>query len=491
MIKRLLLLSIVLSIIASSSCQMSDGADSSDISSTEPITGQSAADTTDSYSERRAVKDGLPEKDFGGYEFNIYLRSEEGYNEDFVAEEVSGEIINDAVYNRNRAVEERFNVKIGYKYDDSGNTTYKTTAVQSILAGEDVNDVLALHGAFAFNYAKEGYLLDWNANLPYVDLDQPWWDKDFADNLNIGGKLFAMTGDISHLSIGGTFCLFFNKDLFKNYDIDYPYQDVRDGKWTLDKFAQICKDGSKDLNGDNAITPDYDLYGLTTGSWSYPVAMFYMAGDRVISINENGAPSLTVYSERTNDIIDRFLSLYNTSNIYVSDYSPQYDGDIFLNGRAMFTGATLNSIIKIRSSDIDIGIIPCPKYDESTPKYNSLVDAGMNVFSIPITAQDPERTSIILEALCAEGYREVVPTYYEVALKVKYSRDDESADMLEIIRDGRFFDYGYYDASINWDLSYIGRNVLLNGGNFASYHEQREKGAISELEKLYVKYKDE
>lgn len=490
MIKRILLLLIALSLVAASSCKPSDNPDKAADTSTEGTNMESATEAEDYYSERRSVKDELPDKDFGGYAFTIYLRSDEGYHEDFVAEEATGEIINDAVYNRNRAVEDRFNIKIGFKFDDSGNTTYKTTAVQSILAGEDVNDVLALHGAFAFNYAKEGYLLDWNTALPYVNLEKPWWDKDFSENLNIGGKLFAMTGDLSHLSIGATFCLLFNKDLFKNYGIDFPYQDVRDGKWTFDKFAQICKDGSADLNGDSAITPDSDLYGLTSTSWGYPVSMFYMAGDRVITIDENGAPSLTVFSERTNDIIEKFLTLYGTSNIYVSELSPKYDGDIFLEGHAMFAGATLNSIIKIRSSDIDIGVIPCPKYEESTPEYYSLVDAGMNVFSVPATAQDPERTSIILEALCAEGYREVIPSYYEVALKVKYSRDNESSDMLEIIRDGRFFDYGYYDASVSWDLSYIGRNVLLNGGNFTSYYDQRAKGAESELEKLYNNYKD-
>jgi ABC-type glycerol-3-phosphate transport system substrate-binding protein len=123
--------------------------------------------------------------------------------------------------------------------------------------------VLELHGAFAFVYAKEKYVLDWKTDLPYVDLDKPWWDKDFAGNLAIAGKLFAMTGDISHNSIGATFCMIFNKDLFDQYLIEYPYQTVIDGKWTFDRFAEIVKTASVDLNGDSKMTPEADLYGFT------------------------------------------------------------------------------------------------------------------------------------------------------------------------------------------------------------------------------------
>lgn len=443
----------------------------------------------DDWSERYLVKEELPDSDYEGYKFTIYLRSDVGLHEDFDAETETGDIVNDAVYRRNRTIEERFNVEIAFNYDDTKNTTYTTTAVNAILANEDVNDVLGLHGAFAFVYAKESYLLDWKTDLQWVDLEKPWWDHDFADNLAIAGKLFAMTGDISHHSIGATFCMIFNKKLFEQYSIDYPYQMVKDGKWTFDKFAEIVKTASIDLNGDSKMTPEADLYGITMGVWDIPVQTFYSAGDRVITIDTAGVPSLTPFNERTVDIFQKFFDLVDNYNCYLNGISPVYDGNMFRDGRSFFTGASMASLVTLRDMESDIGIIPAPKYNESVEKYYSLVDAGQNVFSVPKTAQDPERTSVILEALCAEGYRSVVPVFFEEALQVKYTRDDESASMLEIIRDGRIFDYGYFDATISWDLSYIGRNLSEPANrDFASFYASREKLALNNLDKLYQQY---
>ncbi|MDD4774240.1 MAG: hypothetical protein PHZ09_11680, partial [Eubacteriales bacterium] len=343
--------------------------------------------------------------------------------------------------------------------------------------------------SFAFNYAKEGYVLDWKTDLRWVDLDKPWWDHDFSENMAMAGKLFAMTGDISHLSIGATFCMIFNKNLFDQYLIDYPYQTVKDGSWTFETFAGIVRTASVDLDGDGKMTPENDLYGITMGIWDIPVQTFYSAGDRVITIDDNGVPSLTPFNERTVDIFLKFFDLVENYNCYINGIDPAYEGNMFRESRAFFTGASMGSLVNLRDMESDIGIIPAPKYNESTERYYALVDAGQNVFAVPITAGDPERTSVILEALCAEGYRSVVPVFFEEALQVKYTRDDESAAMLEIIRDGRIFDYGYYDATISWDLSYIGRNLCEPANrDFASFYASREKQAEKNLEELYEQY---
>ena len=44
--------------------------------------------------------------------------------------------------------------------------------------------------------------------------------------------------------------------------------------------------------------------------------------------------------------------------------------------------------------------------------------------------------------LNAESYKTVIPAYYEVALKGKYSRDAESAEMLDLIFESRVIDIG-------------------------------------------------
>ena len=135
----------------------------------------------------------------------------------------------------------------------------------------------------------------------------------------------------------------------------------------------------------------------------------------------------------------------------------------------------------------DFGIVPWPKYDASQEKYYTNVDAGTNLFIVPITNSDPERTSIVLEALCAKGYRTVIPAYYEVALQTKYTRDDLSVQMLDIIKEGRVFDIGYYYCGGTFGSA--GYNLANSTDrNFSSYYAQNESTVKTELQKKLDNY---
>ena len=112
---------------------------------------------------------------------------------------------------------------------------------------------------------------------------------------------------------------------------------------------------------------------------------------------------------------------------------------------------------------------------------------------IPMTARDPERTSIILEALCAIGYDKVIPAYFEVALQAKASRDNESADMLDIIKAARIYDLGYYNATATGEYANQFVNFIDNkslGRNFTSWFEGRQRSVNKTLEKVIDAYLD-
>ena len=443
------------------------------------------AETTET-TETTEIPDNLPEMDFGGYDFRIYIRDQEHYNTDFHAESETGDLINDAVYTRNKKVEERFNISIDtifYPLNDN-----LTSVSKSILAGDDAYDVIAMHGAYAFAFGAE-IAIDWFSNMPYINFDAPWWPEDIVKNLSAFGKLYCTTGDISYLGLNSSGCMMFNKDLFKNLGIDYPYEDVLNGKWTTDKFMSIVKSGMLDLDGDGVMSPSSDRYGVDIfNEWGYPITVFYSGGDRVITINADGTPELTVYNERTSNIFDKFFDLINSGGAYVR---PTGGGGEFIentsfkSGRALILATVVSDIIRHRDLDYEVGVLPYPKYDENTPKYYANPDAGQNVLVIPKTVSDTEKISIIIEALAAESYRSVMPAFYEVSLKTKYSRDEESEAMLDYIRDGIIFDYGYFNSSVAGDLAYIGRNLYASKNpNFLSYYEKWAPKAEENIKKL-------
>ena len=451
-----------------------------------PIQAETSGENADEPKEI-SIPDNLPEMDYGGYGFRVYIRDTEGRNADFYAEEENGDLINDAVYKRNKTIEDRFNVAIEpILYSDE----WDSSAERAILAGSDSYDIMAMHGVFSFSFAQKSLVLDWLSDMPYVNFDMPWWNDDVTKGFAAFGSLYGVTGDMSHLSLASVMGLLFNKNLFKDMNIDYPYAEVIAGSWTLDKFYSIVKSGGADLNGDGAMTADADRYGLhMPNEWGYPIAVLYHGGDRVISLDDENVPVLSLYNPRTIDIFERFFDMLNTPGAGCIGNVPNWGNpesiDVFKDGRALFVAAGMGSIIGYRAMEDEIGILPYPKYDSSTPKYYTPLEAGVNLFIVPITSPDTERTSIIVEALSAEGHKTVIPTFYEKALKTKHARDDESSSMLDYIKDGVVYDYGYFNNTLTGDLQCVGvRLVTSKDANFTSFYEKNESKIQKNIEKL-------
>jgi len=455
----------------------------------------SFGDNTQNDTETKSdILDNLPNMNYGGYKFRVYVRDLEYFRLDFAAEEQTGDILNDAVYSRNLAVEERFNVKIEplfYAFDWDA----RLDALTYIMAGEDAFDIFLAHAHVAAQYISRDVLVDWIQDLPYVNLDAKWWSQDLVKESSMFGKLFCAMGDIGYTMIGSTVCLFFNKDLFVNFDIEYPYDEVINGTWTMEKFTTLVKNGKNDLDGDGIITVDADMFGMGTNVYTYPIAMLYCGGDRVISKDADGDPVLTLYTERTVNIYNTLQDLIDSESVSFVGYSVDNNPnnvDTFKAGRALFTSPLMNGIVSYRAMEAEIGIVPVPKYDETISKYYTFVEAGANMICVPITAEDLERTSILLESLCVEGYRTITPAYYEKALKTKYSRDSESEDMLDYITDGIVYDYGYLNAEITGYLATCGSVLIQNQKTiptFTNLYMTNERSVMQSIENLILKYK--
>lgn len=446
------------------------------------VTDTAANTTTDTEiePEETKMKDNLPERDFGGYDFHMLIRDADGYVKDMYVEEESGDLIDDAIFQRNLVVGERFNFEMSVQRSSHNN--YETDAAASIMAGADDYDFVFPHARAAFAYAKQGLVLDWFKDLPYVNLEQPYWAQDAVENLSIAHKLFTCIGDISYKNLGNTKCLFFNKPLFETYGIESPYGTVLDGDWTFDKFGDIGRVGSRDLNGDGKLSILDDQYGYVTTWWGGPIQVLFSANLRIAMKDEDDIPYLSIYSERAVEVYEKFFDLMSdgSSYLHLADASTEITA-AFKEGRAFLIETSIGNAVGYRDMEQDFGIIPWPKFDETVDKYYSNVDAGCSLIVIPITASDPERTSIILEALGCEAYNSVIPVFYDVCLTTKFSRDAESVEMLEICRENKVFDFGCYTSSVGV-FSSTGYNLSkMPSPDFASYYAANETAAKTAL----------
>ena len=431
----------------------------------------------------------LPAEDYQGYEFRMLIRNADNWIDDMVAEELTGETVNDAVFKRNSETSERYNITI--KHTPSSHHNWETDAKPLILAGEDAYDIVVSHPRVAHQYGNEGLVANWNT-LKHVDLTQSYWDQDAVESFQMPGGLFCLTGDISYQAVGASNAMLFNKDYFDENSIEYPYELVKEGGWTFDVFAEMAETYSRDVDGDGAFT-DKDIYGYATFYWIGPIQAFYSSGARVI---EKGSDTydFSVYSERSVSMFEKYFKLLN-SEYAILDSTSDNSFDctsttLFRDGRSLFTDVNITLVLTLREMDQNFGILPWPKLEESD-EYVANVDAGTNLFTIPITNSDFDRTSLILETLAILGREYVIPSYYDVALKTRDSRDMESAEMLDIIVANRVFDLGYYNDQLGGAYaSHFAEMAKNKTKDFTSWYDGKLKSAISARDKILKAYED-
>ncbi|MGI6195751.1 MAG: ABC transporter substrate-binding protein [Eubacteriales bacterium] len=443
-----------------------------DITVTDP-NKPDEADKTDDEPQIDYTSD-LSTDRYDGYNYRMLVRK--GNVSDQYLEEDSEDLVESATYKRNKEVEERYGITI--TVSESSDSNYETDALNSILAGDDAYDLIFAHSRAAFVYAIQGAAVNYN-DIKSIHLDKPWWTQDITDSCNINGKLYVLDGDISSAGLGATMCLFFNKRIFDENGYDYPYESVKEGDWTFDEFAYYAKKGGSDLNGDGVMDPEVDQYGFRAEEWESPMNILYTGGQKIYNKNDEGELELTLYSTKTVEIYDEYFSLLNNESCIIFNRTNGYKGSkMFSEGRAMFTDTELRHAQTLRNMDDDFGILPYPKFDEDDV-YATTTNGGSHLLVIPITVSDVERTGAITEALCAIGSRDVIPAFYEKSLKSKYARDEESEEMIDIIRASRVYDIGYVAGgtfqSCGFDLA------NSNNHDFASYYAAGETAAKVKL----------
>ena len=115
----------------------------------------------------------------------------------------------------------------------------------------------------------------------------------------------------------------------------------------------------------------------------------------------------------------------------------------FRNGNSLFLLAGLDAASNsLRDANFNYGVLPTPKWDEAQENYLSTTTYTGALYAIPRVVKDVDMSSAVFEALAIEGYYTVAPAFFETALKIKYSSDDDSARMYDIIRDSRSYDFG-------------------------------------------------
>ena len=399
--------------------------------------------------------DGLPEVKMDGWEMRVLNYTEDSLswvNTRIIVEEQSGDVLDDAIYERNTSLEERFDFRIMTDEVDR----VQDRISQNVLAGDDSYDIYVMQEGLSASYLP--YTLDWH-NIPYLRLDKAWWNPAATSVYEFDGKQTALAGNMTLSAASRAVCMVFNKRIWSELgDQTDLYGLVRDGKWTVDRFLSIAKATNKDMNG-NAEWDENDVYGLMLGrGFKGYIASFLCGSDmNFTEKNADGKDEFTLYkNEKGIGLMTKLIEAWSVGNGFEYNKGDHLHNatpaNFFENGHALFSQRVPNDVYKLRTMEDDIGILPMPKYDEKQENYCSAAWGGA-VWTLPKTfdMNKEDNLGTVLEAMSYYGYKDVIPVYKEVALKTKTARDDESSDMLDIVFSTIYFDFGtniMYDAVI-------------------------------------------
>lgn len=427
---------------------------------------------------------GLPDRDLDGFTLRISSidRSEMSWTNIQILPDETGDVLNDAINRRNLAVEERFNCDVSVYERMSIDTNQLHNMIAS---GSDDYDLYLIYDVNLVPILD--CAMPWN-DLPYVDLTQEWWNPDATAVFNINGVQYVTAGNINMGYLSRAMCYLFNKNMYRSLGNEEKdlYDIAKNGAWTQETFYRIAGTAVADLDG-NGVFDENDQYGLFGNARARYNTLMGGAGVSYVSKNTEGSYVFDLpESEKAIERIETILRLdtlyphltYNTG-AFPWDIEPE---KLFSNGQALFHIQGLpNTIEQLRSMEDDFGILPLPKADEAQSGYRTLSYGSAGVI-LPKTLPEArwESVGLVTEALTREAQTVIVPVYKETVLKTKYSRDEESAEMLDIMFSTIQFDPGILLWCNKIADEIVAKVFMKENTAFVSYFEQH----APEFEKL-------
>lgn len=274
--KKFRLFSLITALLLLASCGEAAG-DSSETTGTND-----ANESTTSVAETAESFD-VPELDFEGREF-VILACDEDVRYTYIEDaEQTGDIMDDAIYDRNTKTEEQLNIDLVVENID-GIEMY-TPVSKDVMSGDARYDLISPHILKSISQLVVSEYLSDLSELEYVDFTKSWWNNSFTETLSIKDKLFYAAGD---LIVPNARVIVFNKQLMDEYGLPDIYETVRSGEWTLDTLGSYTKDAVRDLDG-NTVMDENDAYAFSDlANTGLATSFVHASGELFVTKGDDG-----------------------------------------------------------------------------------------------------------------------------------------------------------------------------------------------------------
>lgn len=405
--------------------------------------------TTPSGNGRDEVADSVPtDLSYAGQSDNtitFFVRDNmEILKYEMCCEELMNDTLYDAIHYRNIDVENRLGVKIKQVSQDGAYANYKawfevlSTAVNTNSSDYDAAAIYTTYGA---PYALQNLYYNLNDvsvqyGDGYLDFEKPWWNQSIVEDCTMYGVLYFLCGDLAVSGTSGAHMIWFNKDLFnqkfpeEGFNTLYDYVD--DGTWTISTMTDYVSQVWDDVNSSGTVD-DGDVVGFKSALYSgaYMDSWNYAMGINMLDEDAYGDYTIANFSSRMVPAFEAVKALYYSEGSLLGG-----DGATDLGaGNVLFVDGSVSDGEKFRSSTVNYGCLPMPKFDSEQDDYGNSMWTYTSLMVI-LSNLAPERAkmvSAVLELMAAESYKQVTPVYYSKVITGQYSKDEADARMFDIV----------------------------------------------------------
>ena len=407
-----------------------------------------------------------------------------------------GDAVEQAVYERDAYVGNLLGLEFEYQQEDGNyEARYKfnDTVRKSVLIENKTWDLISGYSMCPPQLALEGFCVDLN-DLDYIDFNKAWYPEFMTEACTIKDKTYFITGDISTNSLYAMQSVVFSASAAADNGINENdlYQMVYDDEWTIENLFKLCRDLGR--SGSDGVWDETDFYPIVTSNEAIIDSFYYSAGLKMIDETEDGELMISedVMSEAAMDIYSMIYVAQNTDKSFATHYNEFK----ITEKKCIFSmSPVINFRVYWTDSTESFRILPFPKYQKNDP-YQTYLSMWCSQYCIPTDVDEADRSAAVMEAMGYANYHQVTPIIFEEAMKLRYSENEDCANMFDIMRNGRT-----YEIASLFGIAFEGRGasgyafmrhmVLNNETNWVSTYantfENNLTRVVGELNGFFTK----
>ncbi len=454
----LVLLALVMIVTVFASCGDADGKTTPKATTPKTPSGGGGDDGGEEIPENEKLNFDINSIDYGGEvvrivhgrcDFPEYAMSED---------QIGNDPINDAIYKRNLYIEQDLGVTLEfneepYSYDKISTFMDRLAAWRS-----DPNtpiDIIAAFTRMMPYIMMEGYFADLNMYTDSLDFDKAWWPEGSTELHEIRDDLYFVTGDISPNVLRSMTVVFVNKTILKSRGYDYVefMEKVKNYEWVIDDLITMSE--GMWANGEDSSKPGPsadDTFGMAT-AWKHFDALYVGCGFEYMTKSNKDTEviklSADLFSESVANWMTKIQDWQKTGDFHCGEVGSGIYETNFMEGKSLFVLHRAYHGFELQATDIDYAIVPTPMLDTAQRRYYTTIGYGYTSYGMCVDSINYDKSAQTLQLLGYYGYKLTTPAVFEVSFKGKFSKDEYTIEMFDIIRESITFDLGrIYDVII-------------------------------------------